>query len=237
MSAESDGDEANLSERARDVLESKPKWQRPTCVEFAGTPKSGKSSCIESVAHFFRRHDYRVLAPTEGAAKRTPYYLKADLLHYNAWSACYSLMSLLDGRHSADEYHLVFLDRGPFDSLVWFDLLCREGKIGAEECRTVQDFMLIHSWRSLLDMVLLSTVDPKVSLQRENEGKLVEKHGQVMNPDFLGKLNSSYERVREAYEEQFELFLKIDTTPPDGLDRRAAAFEVVDATLALLEVT
>ena len=44
---------------------------RPVFVEFSGTPKSGKSTCIDIVSHFFRRVGFNVLAPTEGASKRT----------------------------------------------------------------------------------------------------------------------------------------------------------------------
>jgi putative protein kinase ArgK-like GTPase of G3E family len=61
--------------------------RRPIFVEFAGTPKSGKSTCIDTINHFFRRVGYKVLAPTEGASKRTPYYLKENLVAFNAWSA------------------------------------------------------------------------------------------------------------------------------------------------------
>ena len=95
----------------------------PLFVEFAGTPKSGKSTCIDTVNHFFRRLGYKVLAPTEGASKRTPYYLKDDLVAFNAWSATYALTHILEGRFGSDQYHLVIMDRGLFDALAWFELL------------------------------------------------------------------------------------------------------------------
>ena len=61
-------DMEQLIERAQAVLDrlrSDPR-DRPVFVEFAGTPKSGKSSCIEIVRHFFRRSDIKVLAPAGG---------------------------------------------------------------------------------------------------------------------------------------------------------------------------
>jgi putative protein kinase ArgK-like GTPase of G3E family len=66
-----------LREKAITVLHQQVK--RPRFIEFAGTPKSGKSTCIDTVSHFFRRNGYKVLTPTEGASKRTPYYLKENL--------------------------------------------------------------------------------------------------------------------------------------------------------------
>jgi pantothenate kinase len=64
--------------------------ERALFVEFSGSPKSGKSTCIDIVAHFLRRLGFSTLAPTEGASKRTPYYLKRDLVAFNVWSATYA---------------------------------------------------------------------------------------------------------------------------------------------------
>jgi hypothetical protein len=83
-------DRGALRERADRILAelNRQPLERPLFVEFSGSPKSGKSSCIDIVAHFFRRLKFRVLAPTEGASKRTPFYLKDDWVAFNTWSAC-----------------------------------------------------------------------------------------------------------------------------------------------------
>ena len=145
---------------------------RPLFVEFAGTPKSGKSTCIDAVNHFFRRNEYKVLAPTEGASKRTPYYLKNDLVSFNAWSATYALTHILEGRYSTDKYHLVIMDRGLFDALAWFELLMKRNDIASSDCSAIQDFLLIDHWRKLVDMIFLFRTDPSTSLERENSNKL-----------------------------------------------------------------
>lgn len=71
-------------------------WQ-PIVVEFAGTPKSGKSTNIDVLNHFLRRSEFKVAAPTEGVSKRTPYNLKSDLMAYNSWALCYAISELLVG--------------------------------------------------------------------------------------------------------------------------------------------
>ena len=63
----------------------------PFSLSSQGLPKSGKSTCIDIVSHFFRRLDFKVLAPSEGASRRTPYYLKDDWFAYNTWSPSYAL--------------------------------------------------------------------------------------------------------------------------------------------------
>ena len=156
-----------LQEEALSLLDSMA-LDHPLFVEFAGTPKSGKSTCIDTVSHFFRRLGYNVLAPTEGASKRTPYYLKDDLVAFNAWSATYALTHILEGRFGADKYHLVIMDRGIFDALAWFELLKTQNSVTEAECSTIQEFLLINHWQELVDVVFLFQTDPATSLEREN---------------------------------------------------------------------
>lgn len=79
-------DLTSLEKRAKAVLEAYPSALSPVVVEFAGSPKAGKSTTIDIVAHFFKRMKYKVWAPTEGASKRTPYHLKRDLVAFNTWT-------------------------------------------------------------------------------------------------------------------------------------------------------
>ena len=163
----------SLQTRAEQVLtglvENPP--NRPKFVEFAGTPKSGKSTCIDIVSHFFRRIEldpsrakFSVLAPAEGASRRTPRFLKHDLVAFNAWSASYALTHTLEGRYHSDRYHLVILDRGLFDALAWFQVLEENGKISKPDKEKIQDFLTIDHWRSTVDAVFLFTVDEQTSM-------------------------------------------------------------------------
>lgn len=211
--------------------------ERPVFIEFAGSPKSGKSSCIDIVGHFFRRLGFRVLAPTEGASRRTPYYLKDDLVAFNAWSASYALMHVVEGKYHADKYHLAILDRGLFDALVWFELLSANGMIETQERDRIHSFLLIDNWRAVIDAVFLFYADPQTSMERENADKLVADPGRAMNIEFLGKLNGSYDEVKRKYAEQFANLFSIDTSGTRKTTARSTALEVAKQILDLLEGT
>ena len=225
-----------LQEVARDFLVDL-KLDRPLFVEFAGTPKSGKSTCIDTVSHFFRRCGYNVLAPTEGASKRTPYYLKEDLVAFNAWSATYALTHILEGRYGSDDYHLVIMDRGLFDALAWFELLREKGNIGSEDCDAIQQFLLVGRWQSLVDMVFLFQTDPTTSLNRENRDKLIEEPGRAMNPEFLRDLNRAYQAISEKYAAQFGSLYTVNTSD-DGerTTPQSTAFEVATKVIDQLRL-
>lgn len=205
--------------------------ERPIFIEFSGTPKSGKSTCIDIVAHFFRRLGFRVLAPTEGASKRTPYYLKDDLIAFNTWSASYALTHIVEGLHSSDKYHLAILDRGLFDSLAWFQLLLNRGEITQSDCARIQDFLLIEKWSSAIDYVFLFTADPGTSLERENRFTLINEPGRAMNRQFLDELNLAYDEVRERYGNEFRGFQTLDTSDVQATTPQTTAAQVVDLIL------
>ena len=232
-------DRAELRHRAEGVLEAlrAPVRRRPVFVEFAGTPKSGKSTCIESVRHFFRRLDYKVLAPAEGASRRTPYYLKDDLIAFNTWSASYALMHVLEGLHGSDQYDLAILDRGLFDALAWFELLAAQGETSDEVRNQVQSFLQIEYWRSAIDAVLLFTADAETAMRRENSGKLIKEPGQAMNPAFLDELNDAYDEVQAKYADQFSHFERIDTSESAGASPETTAEHVANIILDVFEKT
>lgn len=228
---------AVLRERAEAVLTkvaAKPPI-RPLFLEFSGSPKSGKSTCIDTVAHFFRRLKFKVLAPSEGASKRTPYYLKNDLVAFNTWSASYALGHILEGLYHSDRYHIAILDRGLFDALVWFELMAAQGTITRETCKTVHDFLLLEKWRAATDAVFLFKADAETSMERENKDKLIEEPGRAMNPDFLRDLNEAYDRVRAQYAAQFPRVESIDTGRQAETTPQSTAATVTATILDLLE--
>lgn len=229
------GDRGALRERAERVLTAlnREHFQRPLFVEFSGSPKSGKSTCIDIVAHFFRRLKFRVSAPTEGASKRTPFYLKDDLVAFNTWSASYALTHILKSLHHSDRYHLAILDRGLFDALVWFELLEKQTQISSDTRSAVHRFLLVDKWRSAIDSVLLFKADPGVSMERENKDKLVDEPGRAMNVEFLTTLNEAYDRVRREYGAQFPGFEVVDTT--SGTTPQSTAQQVTELILGLFE--
>ena len=210
-------------------------YDRPVFVEFAGTPKSGKSTCIDIATHFFRRLDYNVLAPAEGASRRTPYYLKDDWVAFNTWSASYALMHVLEGRYGSDKYHLAILDRGLFDALGWFQLLTMQAKITKKIRDQVQDFLLIDTWRSNIDAVLLFTTDPETALVREVEDKIIKDAGSAMNQRVLEQLNDAYEQVRQEHSDAFARFKIIDTSQSKETSPQSTAEDAVAWILDVFE--
>lgn len=172
------------------------KATRPIVVEFAGSPKSGKSTTIDVVTHFFKRMGFKIWAPSEGASKRTPYHLRRDLVAFNTWTLNYTISELLAAYHNVDRPDLIVLDRGPFDSLAWMSLLRDRGELDNDEYETITHFALHPRWSRLIDRIYLFRCTPKCSLDREGASKLTLRGGTAMNSDMLGALLARYDALK-----------------------------------------
>ena len=218
----------DLAKRMRDVRVADDDFQ-PLVVEFAGSPKAGKSTNIDIVTHFFKRTGFKVRAPTEGASKRTPHHLRRDLVAFNAWALNYAVSEILVARHDVERNDLVVLDRGPFDSLAWMRILKDRGDLSEDEYRRIEQFARHPKWAGLVGRICLFTCKPATSLRREHESKLIERGGMAMNEDMLGKLRAQYESMRD--EDQTIRTFATD----NGGNPRDTAGEIADDILDLLE--
>lgn len=220
-----------LHSRRRSLPKRQRRRRKPVVVEFAGSPKSGKTTNIDIISHFFKRMKFKIWAPAEGASKRTPYHLKRDLVAFNTWSLNYAISELLVAYHNVDRHDLIILDRGPFDSLAWMNLLNKQNKLQADELKIIEAFALHPKWFSLISRVYLFTCKPAMSLQRELESKLTHGAGTAMNEGMLQSLLEEYEVVHgqlNSYPVQ-----KHDTTETEG--PLATAEPIAQDILTLME--
>jgi len=223
----------DLDKRAKNIRDKlQAQDTRPIVVEFAGSPKSGKSTNIDIIHHFFRRNDFKVWAPTEGASKRTPYSLKRDLVAFNTWSLSYAIQELLVAYNNVDQQHLIILDRGPFDSLAWMGVLQEQQEITGEDYEVYEKFALHRKWMNKIARVYLFTCSPNVSLERENEAKLTVQTGTAMNESMLSNLNEKYSKLEKPSLDTSKI-CHLDTS--DSSSPRQSAFPIACDICSLFE--
>jgi hypothetical protein len=212
---------------------------RPLIVEFAGTPRSGKSTCISIVRHFLRRHGLAVLAPQEGASV-APEYLKEDLFDYNTWAACYALMTILEGMNvrQPNKYDVILLDRGLFDALCWLTYARKYPRSGgnvlsAQQFRRVTRFLRMERWKRIVDLICMFTCSAKEAWRREHEAMLIKKSGIATNPKTLSRLLGVYAGCAGCYREDFRRFIWLKSTEKSS--SKAAAYVILNSILDMAE--
>lgn len=222
-----------LEEKAERVLKLKNelRQRRPIVIEFCGSPKAGKSSCIASLNIFLKRNGFKTTILTERASV-CPIPSKHDPF-FNIWTLCAAVTEMTRAmtveRNNID---VILADRGIFDSLSWFDWLNRRGFLDQETYSALKCFLSLKYWRSKIDVIFVFTVSPDVSLEREYATLLTRKFGSIMNRKVLSEYLESIERVKD---ESQDVFLKIESLDTSHLDQNAVSERVTHRILETLE--
>lgn len=209
----------------------------PLFFEFSGSPKSGKTSIIGIVAHFFKRLGIDVAQPAEGASLRTPTGLRDDWFPFNAWSGCYALQEILVECSQHPPRDVVLLDRALFDVMGWVEFLCSSlQRITEDDRDRISAFFALDFWGRRQNGVFLFTADHKTSLERENHDKLTARPGSVMNRETLEQLQQAYHDVALREVEQFNRLYHLDTSHTRGsVSFQRIAYVVAEKIIDVME--
>jgi predicted NUDIX family phosphoesterase/thymidylate kinase len=201
---------------------------RAFVIELAGTPKSGKSTSVEAIRHFFSRNGLRVHVLAERAAM-CPIPMKGHLF-FNTWCACSMLAELLANVEA--DADIIIVDRGIFDSLVWLTMQLQRGEITEQEANVIDSFLLLDRWRTLIDLVAVMKVPSVEAMRRENSQRITVRTGSIMNEQTLNVLSES---VSSAYDKYGSKFAQSFLHETSGQDVRESNIELAGKILDRLE--
>ena len=183
--------------------------------EFAGMPKSGKTTIFDIVIHFLKRKGFSV-GEYHGGGRFSPID-KSSLSSLNTYLAIKSVEFLLvNSEREKVQSKIFMMDRGIFDRCIFTHALNRMGKIDDKETQAIMNFLTIPKHTDLIDTIFLFVTNPELSIQREFKNKLIEKNGRVMNKSFLELLRSV---TLDEYQKSTRVssnFYLVDTEKYDG---------------------
>lgn len=187
--------------------------RRPFVLEITGTPKAGKTTLISLVEGFLRDAGWRVHILTERAGA-CPLPMKGHFL-FNTWTSGTMLAGLIDAVDR--DVDLVILDRGVFDALIWLEIQNQQGQVSRAEVKAFEAFVMLERWRSFSDATCTITVDPQLSMERENQRRLLPRTGSVMNERSLPQFNAALKALMEKHRGDFK-FVRLTNagTAEDG---------------------
>lgn len=223
----------DLQELAKEVhdLKAEHRQKRPIVIEFSGSPKAGKTSCINSLELFLKRNGFSVQIVQERASvcpvsdKQSPMF--------NLWTSCMSLAGLVGTlENKKTQIDVLILDRGIFDALCWFEWLVSSGRMEEEQRKIIERFLLIKELVACIDIVFAFTVKPEISIEREYATLLTDKPGTIMNRKVLGEYLSAIKKTHESKSSYFHTIFMIDTSEKN---QDEVGKEVTQATLTTLE--
>ena len=224
---------SELQKQAETVLALKQehRQKRPIVIEFSGSPKAGKTSCINSLALFLKRNGFSVAIIQERASicpvsdKQSPMF--------NLWTACMSLAGLI-GTLEDKSCHVdvLILDRGIFDALCWFQWLVKNKNMEEKQKEVTERFLLMEELVRSIDIVFAFCATPDVSIGREYATLLTDKPGSIMNKKVLGEYLKA---IESTVEEKKDYFHKIFTIETSDKNQDEVGKEVTQITLDTLK--
>jgi predicted NUDIX family phosphoesterase/thymidylate kinase len=201
-----------LVELEKQIFEIRPRLsekRRPFILEFAGTPKSGKTTTINAVHQFFKRNGV-VVRTFQERASVAPLVDKGTAF-FNTWVTCATLNGIIEALED-EKLDVLILDRGLFDGLVWIDWQEKTHRVSQEEAQGFRGFVLTPRWRGLVDMVFVMHCDPRTSLDREYANQITLRHGAIMNEATLAELRQHYLLAAKRYQAQFKSVTVIENS-------------------------
>lgn len=206
--------------------------RKPIIIEFAGIPKAGKTTTLNNIHSFFRRCGFRV----EVVIERASVCPIRDKKHsnFNVWTACTTLSQILEKTQTPPQTgdpDILILDRGIFDSLLWFAMMERLARVRKGERKILEEFLLMDEWRTRLSGVILMTANPKDAMERE-KGFLpvAEVVGSIMNEEVLTQMKKTLDETVQRFQSKFRI-LEIDTSSGETRNDPKRSFEVVAETV------
>lgn len=205
--------------------------RRPIVIEFCGTPKAGKTSCINSLVIFLKRNGFRVKVLTERASI-CPINDKFDP-NFNVWTACSILTEFTKIiSNESKDYDVVILDRGMFDAICWFHWQLQRHHLDRMHYDIFRDFFLAERWTSKIDIVYTLMASEKTALDREYAHLLTRHLGSVMNPSVIASYNRAINDCVDLYSNLFNDVRSIDST---DLEQNEVSYRVTTDILNALD--
>lgn len=229
---------SRLQERAERAAAAFPEAARKTIViEFAGTPKAGKTTTLNQINAFLKRCGFKVEIVVERASV-CPIKDKKHV-NFNIWTACTTLSQLLEKTQTPprpEDPQVLILDRGIFDSICWLRLMERLQRLRPAERKIVEAFLIIPDWRERITGVILMTASPSDSMQRE-QGMLpvVGAKGSIMNESVLEQMTQVAHETAKDMQSLFRVFDVSTSAGETKNNPKRTAEKVVELVLSLIE--
>ena len=201
---------ANLETQISRIRPRLSEKRRPFIIEFAGTPKSGKTTTISAVHQFLKRNGVIVRTLQERASVAP--LIDKGTAFFNTWVTCATLNGIIEALED-EKLDVLILDRGLFDGLVWIDWQEKTHRVSEAEAKEFRSFVLTPRWRGLVDLVFLMHCDAKTSLKREHAKQITRRHGAIMNVATLAQIRRHYLKAARRYAEYFKSFKVIKNSP------------------------
>jgi len=183
--------------------------KRSYFFEFSGMPKSGKTTTIESIRHFYKRLGFKV--KNYAGHDRSIDIDKSNPRELNIVLASRAVEYIMTHSVRDQEPAIYLMDRGIFDRSVFISIERSHNNISWDEADTLTKYLLMEKSCRLIDGLFVFSVSTETSLKREYDKTLFKIPGRIMNRSYLTEFQNALTERYEKEKEKFEYIEWITT--------------------------
>ena len=224
-------------EQVKQLKEEFGSLETPIVVTINGTPRAGKTTCIDNLLEFLRKSDLQTVCLEEPAG-----------LVYQTLKSREEKMQLLKDRVGfvekqfdiGDEYirknlvgnDILLCDRGVLDTFTWYDMYYKLDMISQEQYVSFLSRMkTLSSYYNRLYSLYTSSY---TSMIRDYQNSLSIEARSTMNEDNVKRYNNALLRMLPVYQKHIDYVQFINTTELDRMDASIfVADDILDYVLQL----
>ena len=208
-------------ERLKDLHARYGSLEKPIVVTISGTPRAGKTTCIDNLFEFFKKANFKTACVEEPAglvyATLKDKEEKAELLKDRIGFVERQLeIGETEIRKKLNGNEILLCDRGILDTFIWYDMYY---KLGMMDKSRYQQFLenLKRKYPYITELYILYT-SPLTSMYRDYQNSLSLEPRSTMNEENVRKYNSSLIRMVPVFERNIDNIEFINTTDYAKMD-------------------
>lgn len=188
---------------------------KPFVIEFTGTPRTGKTTTINSLYDFFKKGGFKVELIEEFTTSK--YYKeklkgKFDNMSYSdrdlsIFEEIYNQLQIAVDSKS----DLILIDRSLNDRQIWNYRRLVRGDMPKDLYEDARDKYSKIS-KQLIDFLVITYADPLISLRRDYESSLALENRSFLNEANLKEYNNSLNDLKELFSESVDSMFLLDTS-------------------------
>lgn len=195
--------------------------EKPVVVTISGTPRSGKTTCIDNLFEFFKKADFKTICLEEPAglvystlkSKEEKTELLKDRIGFVERQLKIGEESILN---SLSGNEILLCDRGVLDTYIWYDMYYKFGMMDKERYHIFLE-SLKNSFPYFNSFYILYA-NSLTSMYRDYQNSLSIEPRSTMNEEIVQKYNSSLIRMIPTFKKTIDAVKFINTSEYAKMD-------------------
>lgn len=188
---------------------------KPYVIEFAGTPRGGKTKLLNNLLDFFVKSGFicDFVEEFTKTKKYKEYYFpkwkNKNIIFVNV--KIYENILKKINKSLLKGSNIVLVDRSLIDRLIWINRLYENGKIVEKEYNDLRDKILMKS-KHKTNITIATYVDVDIALKRDYDANLSLEKRSFLNRRRIEEYNMALENIEMLAKEKSLNFFKVDTS-------------------------